>query len=79
MPGTKQLFSSVLMFLMVLMVRANQPYRELAGQSRSVAPLKIHFLDAWHVVSVVHGTLSAERSVSVFRSIGPWNGCNRLE
>ena len=54
------------------MVRANEPYRESAGQSRSFGPLKIRFLVGWYAVSVVYGTLSAERNVSVVRSIRPW-------
>ena len=54
------------------MVRANEPYRESAGQSRSFGPLKIRFLVGLYAVSVVYGTLSAERNVSVVRSIRPW-------
>lgn len=54
------------------MVRANEPYRESAGQSRSFGPLKIRFLVGLYAVSVVYGTLSAERNVSVVRSIRSW-------
>ncbi len=59
-------------FSSMSMVRASEPYRESAGQSRSFGPLKIRFLVGWHAVSVVYGTLSAERNVSVVRSIRPW-------